>query len=74
MLDDASAPKACRPQNFPRIHSVCIISELKNSGHFFDLETGKGWDSEDACRCVNELMNELTEGKKRSGRQSAAPS
>ena len=41
---------------------------------FFYLDTEKGCNSEDACRCANELVHELTESKKRSGRQSAAPS
>ena len=40
----------------------------------FYLDTEKGCNSEDACRCANELVHELTESKKRSGRQSAAPS
>ena len=41
---------------------------------FFDLDTEKGCNSEDACRCDNELVHELTESKKQSGRQSFAPS
>ena len=28
-----------------------------------DLETVKGCNSEDACRCVNELLHKLTENK-----------
>ena len=43
-----------------------------DSGNPFHLDTEKGCDSEDACRCANELVHELTESKKRSGRQSAA--
>ena len=45
-----------------------------DSGTPFYLDTDKGCNSEDACRCANELVHELTESKKRSGRQSAAPS
>ena len=40
----------------------------------FYLDTGKDCNSEDACTCDNEHVHELTESKKRSGRQSAAPS
>ena len=42
------------------------IQELRNdydSGHFFDLETEKGCNREDACRCDNELLHKLTENK-----------
>ena len=41
---------------------------------FFISILRKGCNSEDACSCANELVHELTERKKRSGRQSAAPS
>ena len=33
----------------------------------FDLEKEKGCDSEDACRCVNELLHKLTEDNQRPG-------
>ena len=45
-----------------------------DSGNPSYLDTEKGCHSEDACRCANELVHELTESKKRTGRQSAAPS
>ena len=41
----------------------------------FILDTEKGCNREDACRCDNELVHQLIiESKKQSGRQSAAPS
>ena len=45
-----------------------------DSGNPFYLDTERGCNSEDACRCANELVHELTESQKRSRRQFAAPS
>ena len=45
-----------------------------DSGNPFHLDTEKGSNNEDVCKCANELVHELTESKKQTGRQSAAPS
>ena len=44
-----------------------MLGKLQNeydSGNPFYLDTEKGCESEDACRCANEFVHELTENKK----------
>ena len=58
-----------------RLHrSLVNVQNEYDPGNPFYLDTEKGCNSADASRCANELVHELTEIKKRSGRQSAAPS
>ena len=65
-----------KPSHTYELSSSWTWQQVQNeydSGTLFYLDTEKGCNSEDACRCANELVHELTESKKRSGRQSAAP-